>query len=316
MYGRPRREFLARSLAAVAATGICSLPAVAHADEQEGDFDVGRKIWKSLKWNMIRTPGSTLEHFQMLKEIGYDGVEIDSPGGVDKDEAIAASQRTGLPIEGVVNSTHWQVRHSDPDPEVRAEALRNMQTAMRDAERVGADSVLLVPGKVTDPQRENHDQVWQRSIVEIRKLLPLAESLRIHILIENVGNGFCESPELFARYVDEIDSPWVGIHFDIGNHIWAGPPAEWIRVLGPRIRKLDAKDRTRSREQREIGEGDAQWADVRRALKEIGYQGWVAAEVRGGDRDRLAEVLAQMNRVLGKSDGNPPNGNPPKRSLP
>ena len=306
-----RREFLAQSLTAVAAVGVCSGSVSLKAADQADDHPIGRKIWKSLKWNMIRTPGSTLEHFQMLKDVGYDGVEIDSPGGVDIQEAIEASRQTGLPIEGVVNATHWKVRHSDPDPEVRAQALQNMQTALRDAQRVGADSVLLVPGKVTDPQRENHDQVWQRSIADIHKLLPLAESLRIHILIENVGNGFCESPELLAQYIDEIDSPWVGVHYDIGNHIWASPPADWIRVLGPRIRKLDAKDRTRAREEREIGEGDAGWADVRKALKEIGYQGWIAAEVRGGDRQRLAEVLARMDQVLGKSDGNPP-----ARSLP
>ena len=82
-----------------------------------------------------------------------------------------------------------------------------------------------MPGKVTDPKTENHDQVWGRSIAEIRKLLPLAEDLQIKILIENVGNGFCYDPKQFAQYVDEINSPWVGVHFDIGNHISVGPPA-------------------------------------------------------------------------------------------
>lgn len=301
-----RREFFRHSGSTLTAAAMTSTVATRLAADDDASFEIGQKIWKSLKWNMIRTEGSTLEKFQMLKEIGYDGVELDSPDGVDKREAIAASRRTGLPIEGIVNSTHWNVRHSDPDPTVRGEALRNMRTAMRDARRVGAESVLLVPGKVTDPERENHDQVWERSIGEIRKLLPLAESLEVHILIENVGNGFCESPELLARYIDEIDSPWVGVHFDIGNHIWAGPPADWIRVLGNRIKKLDAKDRTRDRERREIGEGDAGWPEIRSALSEIGYQGWVAAEVTGGDRERLAEVLERMNHVFGKSDGNPP----------
>ncbi|MHC4995261.1 MAG: sugar phosphate isomerase/epimerase family protein [Planctomycetota bacterium] len=270
-----------------------------------GGLGVGRHIYKSLKWNMIKTDQSTLEKFEMLKELGYDGVEIDSPTGVDKREALAASRATGLPIDGIVNSTHWKVRHSDPDPAVRAQALENMRQAMRDAAFVGADSVLLVLGRVNDPERENHEQVWSRSMEAVRDLLPLAEELKIKILFENVGNGFCESPELFARYVDEVGSPWVGVHFDIGNHIWAGPPAHWIRVLGRRIRKLDIKDRTTARERTLIGEGDAGWADVRKALGEIGYRGWMAAEVPGGDRERLADVLARMNRVIGPSDGRP-----------
>jgi hexulose-6-phosphate isomerase len=181
---------------------------------------------------------------------------------------------------------------------------------MQFAADVGASSVLLVPGKVTDPQLENHQQVWDRSIAEIRKLLPLADRLRMQILIENVGNGFCEDPRQFADYIDAIGSRWVGVHFDIGNHIRISPPAEWIRILNKRIRKLDVKDRSRANERTLIGDGAADWPAVREALREIGFQGWAAAEVSGGDRSRLAEVLARMNRVLGPSDGRPPKQDP------
>ena len=300
-----RRKFLQSSGSLLAATAIAGLASPAQAAKDQHGLDIGKQIYKSLKWGMIRTDGSTLEKFQLLKELGYDGVELDSPGGVNKKEALRASQATGLPIEGIVNSTHWQVRHSDPDPDVRAQALKNMQTAMRDAQFVGADSVLLVPGKVTDPKNENHDQVWKRSITEISKLLPLAQKLKIKILIENVGNGFCYDPKQLARYIDEFNSPWIGVQFDIGNHIWVSPPAQWIRILGKRIRKLDVKDRTKKKDRRKIGEGDANWPDVRIALREIGYKGWAAAEVPGGGRDRLAEILDRMNKELGNSDGRP-----------
>ena len=300
-----RREFIRSSCAVLGATAVVGPPRFVAEGADDGGLDVGKHIYKSLKWGMIRTDGSTLDKFKMLKQLGYDGVEIDSPDGVNKKDALEASRETQLPIEGIVNSTHWRVRHSDPDPNVRAQALKNMQTAMRDAKLVGADSVLLVPGKVTDAANENHDQVWERSISEIRKLLPLAEELNIKILIENVGNGFCYNPKQFAQYIDAFESPWVGVHFDIGNHIWVSPPAEWIRILGKRIRKLDAKDRTKNKERVKIGEGDADWSAVRNALKEIGYRGWIAAEVPGGGNERLAEILNRMNKTLGKSDGRP-----------
>jgi L-ribulose-5-phosphate 3-epimerase len=262
-----RRSFIS----ATCATALMSPLGLAANDSTT---DVGRHIYKSLKWNMIKVEGSTLDKFRLIKELGYDGVELNSPDEVDKGEALRASQEVGLPIEGIVNATHWKIRHSDPENAVRAEALKNMQVAMRDAK-------LVVPGKVTDPVHENHDQVWTRSISEIRRLLPLAEELQVRILIENVGNDFCIDPNLFAQYIDEFNSAWVGIHFDIGNHVRFSQPAHWIRILGTRIRKLDAKDRVE------------------------GSHGWCAAEVTGGDRDQLAEVLARMDRVLGKSDGSP-----------
>lgn len=298
-----RRAFLQTTGAAFAATAAIGASPLSAAEDET--LAIGQHIYKSLKWGMIRTEGTTLDKFKLLQEIGYDGVEVDSPGGVDKEEAIQASRETGLPIEGVVNSTHWRVRHSDPDPAVRAQALANMQTAMRDAKRVGADSVLLVPGRVSDDENENHDHVWERSIADIRRLIPLAEELEVKILIENVGNGFCTDPKQFAQYIDEIDHPMVGVHFDIGNHIRFSPPAEWIRVLGKRIRKLDVKDNAKAGGSRKIGDGDADWSAVRAALTEVGYRGWAAAEVSGGNRDRLEEVLARMNQVLGKSDGQP-----------
>ena len=281
-----RRRFVSQWLRAGAVA--LSTPAALRAADPKSDHDVGRNILKSLKWNMVKldqpTEQKTTEQkFEILRQLGYDGVELDCPGGVDPDEAIAARDKTGLPIEGIVNSTHWRVRHSDPNPKVRKQALANMSEAIRYAAQVAADSVLLVPGKVTDPEHENHDQVWQRSIADIRKLIPLAERSGVQILIENVGNGFCESPESFAQYIDEIDSPWVGIHFDIGNHIRISPPATWIRVLGKRIKKLDVKDRTKQNERTLIGQGDADWPSVRDALAQLNYKGWAAAEVPGGD---------------------------------
>ena len=100
-----RRGFVKASSAAVAVCAAGEFARVAAGADDQVSFDVGRQIYKSLKWGMIRTDGSTLEKFTMLKELGYDGIELDSPEGVDKQEALRASRETGLPIEGIVNST-------------------------------------------------------------------------------------------------------------------------------------------------------------------------------------------------------------------
>ena len=142
---------------------------------------------------------------------------------------------------------------------------------------------------------ENHDHVWKRSIVEIRKVLPLAARLGIHVLIENVWNGFCETPEQLRDYVDEIDSPWVGVYFDIGNVRKFGPSEDWIRVLGRRIVKLDVKDWGQKNGFCKLGEGDVNWPEVRKALSEIGFTGW---STREGSDGGLSETVRLMNELL------------------
>ncbi len=289
-----RRHFLAT-------LGATALSGPTFAASSQGGSPL---IKLSLKAAMAGFGGSLEEKFRILAELGYDGVELDSPGGQNKPEALAASKATGLPIHGVVNSIHWKTRLSDPAEDVRAKSLEGLLTAIRESHAVGGSSVLLVPGVVDG--KTNHQQAWERSIVEIRKALPLAAELGIHILIENVWNrmfydekgGSAQSAERLAAYLDEINSPWVGSYFDIGNHQRFGEPAAWIRTLGRRIVKLDVKDWGVKGGFCKIGDGDVDWSAVRTALHDIGYTGWATAEVKGGDRERCAEILDRMRTHL------------------
>jgi len=264
-----------------------------------------RKLRKALKIGMIKEGETVHERFAVARAAGFEGVELDSPSDLDLDEAIAASAATGLEIPGVVDSVHWRKTLGDPDAAVRAEGLAGLETALRDCKKVGGTSVLLVPA-VVNPSIP-YDAAWERSIAEIRRALPLAEELGIQILFENVWNSFLLSPLEAARYVDAFESPLVGWYFDIGNIVNYGWPEQWIRILGPRIKKLDVKEYSRKKRdaeglwkgfQVEIGEGDNNWPAVMAALDEIGYEGWASAEVGGGDAKRLADISSRMDRVF------------------
>lgn len=228
------------------------------------------------------------------RDLGFDGLEGGSPDIPDIAALNAAMRETGFPVHGVVDGVHWKDRLSSPDEAVRQRGREALEQAVRDAHAIGGSSVLLVPGRVTG-EDENHDHVWQRSIVEMRKVLPLASRLGIRILIENVWNGFCETPEQYRDYIDEINSPWVGAYFDIGNCRKFGPAENWIRTLGTRIVKLDVKDWGMANSFCRLGEGDVNWPEVRRALAEVNFSGWATRE--GGDRD-LADTAALMDELL------------------
>ncbi len=290
-----------RSFLATAAGAAMTVPAVASAAANAptpGPF-AGR-IYKAVKGSMIQGEMPLLEKFRLSKEVGFDGITLFAPDREDLKEALEAQDKTGLMIHNINNAVHWKQRLSDPDPAVRQESLEALMAALRFAHAAGASSVLLVVGKVTDPEHENHDQVWERSIAGIRQAIPLAAKLGVRILCENVGNGFCETPQEWARYLDEIGDPWVGAFFDIGNHHSRGGAANWIRVLGERIVKLDVKghDTTIGRNCN-IFDGNLDWASVRDELAKLQFTGWATAEVKGGGRERLREVAERMDKALG-----------------
>lgn len=285
-----RRNFLK----ATAAASVVTLAAATSADEPADDEP---RYKKAVKITMVKEKGSLTEIFKMLKSLGYDGVEMKSPGGPAANEVNAAVQASGLPVHGVVNSVHWTQRLSDPNPEVRAVGLKALKQTIRDSKSYGGSSTLLVPGKVVDGV--TYEQCWKRSIAEIKKATPLAEELGIDILIENVWNDFLTDPKEMARFIDETDSKMVGAYFDVGNAVRYSPPEKWIPILGKRIRKLDIKDFSHKDKFRpKLTEGDVNWPNVMNELEKIGYRGWGTAEVAGGDKTRLADIGSRMDKIF------------------
>lgn len=261
-------------------------------------------IKKSLKFGMIKEDLSILDKFKLVKDLGFHGIEFDSPNDLNDKEILKAKRKTGLEIPGVVNSRHWKMPLSSPDPAVRAECVESMKTALKACKKYGGTTVLLVPGVVNDKVR--YDEAYERSQAEIRKLLPIAEKTGIKIAIENVWNNFLISPMEAARYIDEFDSEMIGWYFDVGNIIRYGWADQWVRILGKRIIKIDVKEYSRKKQKEEgiwagfqvkLGQGDSDWANVNKALREVGYQGWGSAEVPGGDRNRLREISENMDKI-------------------
>lgn len=262
---------------------------------------------KAVKFGMVGIKGTVKEKFALVKKLGFDGVELDAPSNLDKAEVIAARDEVGLPIHGVVDSVHWHKTLSHPNPDVRVEGRKGLETAIRDAKAYGGSTVLLVPAVVN--KGVSYKAAYERSQAEIRKVLPLAAESQITIAMENVWNNFLLSPLEAARYLDELESPWVGWYLDIGNIVRYGWPQHWIEALGKRIKKIDIKDFSRKKSNEEglgkgfrtkIGDGDGDWAEVNKALAAIGWSGWGTAEVGGGGEERLTEIAKRMDDVYAR----------------
>jgi len=297
-----RRRFL--SHASLITAGML-LPGVRRAvAAPDAPHALAGRLYKTLKIGMIKANGSLTDKFKVAKAAGFQGVEMGFPGN-DVKETKQAIADSGLPVDGSVCGAHWNIRHTSADAGTRAKALENLRQALRDTREVGGHSVLLVVGKGEDgPEKE----IWPRSVENIAKAVPLAAELGVQIVIENVWNQFLydhdggadQKADKFVKYVDEFRSPWVGMQFDIGNHWKYGSMGDWIRQLGHRVLKLDVKGFSRAQNKfTAIGEGDIDYTDVRKALHEINFHGWLAAEVAAGDLEYLKGVAAQMDTAFG-----------------
>jgi hexulose-6-phosphate isomerase len=285
-----RRHFLKTGAASAALLAGSPLSA---AEEKKP------KLKKAVKYDMIKIKAPIQEKFELIKSLGFQGVEVDSPSKIDKEEAVKARDKTGIVIHGVIDSIHWNTRLSDPDPIVRAKGLAALMGALQDAKTYGADTVLLVPGKVTNDKTENYDQVWERSQAEVKKAIPLAEKLKVLIAIEDVWNNFITKPDEMVKYIDDFKNPIVGSYFDCSNMVKYGVKSgDWIRKLGKRMLKFDFKGYSKAKGWVPIGEGDEDWPDILKALVEVGYNGWATAEVAGGGEKELKDVADRMKKIL------------------
>jgi L-ribulose-5-phosphate 3-epimerase len=251
----------------------------------------------------VLSEGKTLaEKFDMALKAGFEGVELNTlytAEEVRQYKEVAAS--TGIKIHSIMNADHWKFPLTDNDPEVVKKCMEGIRTSLRNAHELGADAILLVPGIVTADVR--YVDVYKRSQERIRELLPLAKDLGVVMAIENVGNRFLLSPLEFVRYIAEFESPFVKGYFDVGNVVAIGYPPDWIRTIGKQLCKVHIKrfepgtDHPKSEPTGRRTEG-INWPEVRKALAEVGYSGWVTAEVRGGDANYLRELSARMDRIL------------------
>lgn len=225
-------------------------------------------------------------------EAGYDAIELNlyAPGGIGLTQDMSAAEaeavgrlaaQYGLKLRSLSTSLLWKSPLSSLDESVRAEGRAVVEKQLELAELLGIDTVLVVPGAVTPDV--SYDQCYERSQAELRKLAETAQKRGVRIGVENVWNKFLLSPLEMARYVDELESPNIGVYFDVGNVLLFAFPEQWIRILGSRIFKIHVKDFKPG-----VGtgqgfvpllSGDVNWMAVRKALDDIGYTDTVTAEL-------------------------------------
>lgn len=239
------------------------------------------------------------EKLSLAREAGFDCVEFvvrsegPAPSLTSSAAELAALRETavqsGIGLSSLLGGQFWQTSLTDDDAATRARAVDAAAGCLRVAAQLGVGCVLMVPAVVYLPhaggeaRQVAYDSAYQRALEAFRQIARAAEETGVDVGVENVWNGFLLSPLEFARFLDEVGSPRVGAYFDVGNVLPLGDPADWITILGGRIKRIHVKDFCRA-----IGTihgfvpllaGEVPWPRVIAALEAVGYDGPLTAEM-------------------------------------
>lgn len=303
-----RRDFI--KSATVLTTGIVAAPGLMSAENITSQAATSAakpvKMKKALGYGMIQSDLPLVDKFKMVKEIGFDGIEFNSPLDFSVDELLKAKDKSGIELPTTVNKDHWKLPLSSPDPAVRKKIVESVTQSLKETKAIGGDTVLVVPGVVN--KETPYEQAYYTALNTIKELIPVVEETGVKIGLENVWNNFLLSPLEAKQFVDEINCPLIGWWFDIGNVLRYGWPEQWIRTLNKRIVMLHLKEFSIKKMNDEglwkgfdvdIEEGDDDWPTVMKAISDVGYsKGWITAEVSGGDKEKLAQLSKRMDKVI------------------
>jgi hexulose-6-phosphate isomerase len=265
---------------------------------------------------------NTRSRVDLARAAGFDGVEINlEPGGeytLDSSEKDLIELRRyiedqGLQVSSVYNRQQWHYPITSQIPETRRRGQAIIESLVRVAPVLGTDAVLVVPGAVDNslfarqPEIVPYDIAYQNAQATLRDIAHnLAERQQVYLAVENVWNKFLLSPLELVRFVDEIESHWVGVYFDVGNVLRTGFPEHWIPIVGQRLKRVHFKDFRLAADTISgfvnLLEGDVNWPAVCEALTVAQYDSWITAEILPAYRyhgERLIyETSASLRAIL------------------
>ncbi len=245
--------------------------------------------------DIARSVGSTTSNAKSLR--------FDSPAHqIARVGALAAEH--GVAITSVLTLAQFHFSLVESDPKVRATGIGLVRRLLEIAEHLGAPNVLVVPGLVTS--EIEYDDALSRLEDALHMLAPEAAARGVALAIEDVWGKFLYSPIEMRDLIDRVGSPHVGAHFDVGNVMQYGHPDQWIRILGgKRIRNVHLKDFDSNigniRGFTHLFQGDVPWDRVMTALRAVGYDGYLIAEVppyRFAPQQGIRDISRRMDILL------------------
>lgn len=256
-----------------------------------------------------------------LKKAGFDGIQLGVLDGVGEltlrtpDDGVAKLRQACKDAGIEPHSLYGGIRFFYEDEADRKRGLDNARRTLEIAAILGVRTILIHPGQLT--ASIPYDACWRYALDGLNALKRQAESSHLRLGLENVWNKFLMSPLEFRRLIEEVNSPQVGIWFDIGNVVVFGFPEQWLRVLGPKhLVGIHIKDFRRGPNDHfgtyegfvPLFHGSVNWPVVMRELAQMGFDDYLITEVSPGRQplpEALKEISHQLDVLMGLAKGAP-----------
>jgi len=256
-----------------------------------------------------------------LAKIGYAGVEImaDVPHAWPAyllpeqkqalrqalaDNKLAISNVNSFMMHAVNDprQKYWHPSWIEPDRHYRQIRIDHTMRALTLAKELGAPCITTEPGGPVEP-----GQSWSAALrLFVEMLKPVAahaEKEGVLLLVEPEPGLLIETADQFLEFMQHIDSPAVGMNFDIGHaYCVKDDPATTIPRVAQHIRHFHLEDiaATRVHQHMVPGDGAIDFAAALRAIRAMNYQGWVTIELYPyiDDPDRAARTAFERVQKL------------------
>ena len=176
---------------------------------------------------------------------------------------------------------YWHPSWIEPDPHYRAIRREHTKRALQLAHDLGAPHITTEPG---GPLAAG--QAWQAAADvfydELMPCIEVADRLKVPLLIEPEPGLLIERFDQYLEFVGRIDSPMIGLNFDLGHAYCVGEdPQRWVAKMQNHTRHYHLEDIAASRIHQHLvpGRGAIDFPATLAAIRDTGYTGWLTVEL-------------------------------------
>tara|TARA_B110000444_G_C18703842_1_gene530323 strand:- start:127 stop:963 length:837 start_codon:yes stop_codon:yes gene_type:complete len=184
----------------------------------------------------------------------------------------------------------------------RQKRIDHTKNCLHLANLLGAKSVSTEPGgPKTNQSSEKELELFQEGLLEV---LPLAEELGVHLLIEPEPELLIENSNQFVKFIEKFNSKYLGLNFDIGHFVCVNEdPSKLILDLQDYIKHVHLEDIASSKKHHHLipGHGIINFKEIFNSLNSINYTGYVTVELypyQDNPQDAAIESITYLNSLI------------------